>query len=181
MNERTYFLIKNIYISYFIFDVSVVYERWVETVANCYIDPTFLLTIVRCVIFKNPLSTSSAYWLGLLNRGSLRVTALSLQGSPHSGLPVYNSLNCCRHLPIFFHNVHLLRLLPLIYTGASLIDGSVKGQYTTFNPPLFLKDINLWTFSSRPSPSPSHTNLTNNAQGQQQQKYNKKWLEQQQK
>ena len=46
-------------------------------------------------------STSSASWLGL-------------------------------HLHIFFHNAHLLPLLlPLIYTGASLIDGSVKGQYTT--------------------------------------------------
>ena len=38
----------------------------------------------------------------------------------------------------------------------------------------------MWTFSSRPSQSPSHTHLTNNAQGQQQQKYKKKLLEQQQ-
>ena len=38
----------------------------------------------------------------------------------------------------------------------------------------------MWTFSLRPSPSPSHTHLTNNAQGQQQQKYKKKLLEQQQ-
>ena len=37
----------------------------------------------------------------------------------HSGLPVFNSLNGRWHLPIFFHNVHLLLLLlPLIYTGA---------------------------------------------------------------
>ena len=43
-----------------------------------------------------------------------------------------NWLNCRRHLLIFFHNAHLLPLiLPLIYTGASLNDGSVKGQYTT--------------------------------------------------
>ena len=35
-----------------------------------------LLTIARGVIFKNPLSTSSASWLGLLNRGSLRATEL---------------------------------------------------------------------------------------------------------
>ena len=35
-------------------------------------------------------------------------------------------------LPIFFQNVHLLPLLlPLIYSGASLIDSSVKGQYIT--------------------------------------------------
>ena len=50
----------------------------------------FLFTIARCVIFKNPLSTSSASWLGLLNWGSLRVTALSLQAGPHSDLPVPN-------------------------------------------------------------------------------------------
>ena len=43
-----------------------------------------LLTIARCVIFKNPHSTSSASWLELLNRGSLRATA-------HSGLHVSNS------------------------------------------------------------------------------------------
>ena len=36
------------------------------------------------------------------------------------------------------------------------------------------------TFSSRPSPSPSHTHFTNNALGQQQQKYKKKLLELQQ-
>ena len=80
-----------------------------------------LLTIARCVIFKNPLSTSSASWLGLLNRGSLRATTLSLQTGPHSGLPDINWLSYRRHLPIFFHNSHLLPLLlPLIYTGASL-------------------------------------------------------------
>ena len=48
-----------------------------------------LLTIERCVIFKNPLSTSSASWLKLLNRGSLGATALSrgilsLQAGLHS-------------------------------------------------------------------------------------------------
>ena len=45
-----------------------------------------------------------------------------------------NSLNCRRHLHILFRNAHLLPirshdLPPLIYTGASLIDGSIKGQY----------------------------------------------------
>ena len=92
-----------------------------------------LLTIARCVIFKNLLSTSSASWLGLLNQGSLRATTLSLQASPHSGLLVTNWLNSRRYLPIFFYNTHLLPLrLSLIYTGASLIDSSVKGQYIKF-------------------------------------------------
>ena len=63
------------YLSQFILDVSVVCERSVETGIDWYIDPTFLLTVARCVIFKNPLSTSSASWLVLLNQGSLRATA----------------------------------------------------------------------------------------------------------
>ena len=40
-----------------------------------------------------------------------------------------------RHLHISFHNAYnfwsITWLLPLIYTGAFLIDGSVKGQYAT--------------------------------------------------
>ena len=48
-----------------------------------------------------------------------------------------NWLNFHRHRHILFHNVHLLPirshyLLPLIYTGASLTDDSVKGQYVTY-------------------------------------------------
>ena len=48
-----------------------------------------------------------------------------------------NWLNCHGHLHILFHNACLLPIrshdtLLLIYTGASLIDGSVKGQYVTF-------------------------------------------------
>ena len=42
MNEQTHFFIK-IYFSHFILkrvNVSVVYERWVETGTDCYIDPT---------------------------------------------------------------------------------------------------------------------------------------------
>ena len=43
------------------------------------------------------------------------------------------TLNCRGHQHILFHNAHLLPLrspdiFPLIYTGESLIDGSVKGQ-----------------------------------------------------
>ena len=51
---------------------------------------------------------------------------------------VPNWLNYRGHLHILFHNAHLLPIrspdiLPLIYTGASLIDGSVKGQYVTLS------------------------------------------------
>ena len=134
MNERTNFFIK-IYISHTSFSKGLMFlwcvrDEWRQG-QTAILTQLLLLTIARCVIFENPLSTSSASWLGLFNRGLLRATALSLHSGPHSGLPVPNSLNCRRHLPIFFHNAQLLPLLPLIYTDASLIDGSVKGQYIT--------------------------------------------------
>ena len=117
MNERTHFFTK-IYLSHFILervDVYVECERWVETGSSL-----------------DHSSTSSTSWLGLLNQGSLRATGICLQADSHSGIPVPYKLNGRRHLPLFFHNAHLLPLLlPLIYTGASLIDGPVKGQYIT--------------------------------------------------
>ena len=133
MTNETHLFIK-ICISHTLFSKGLIFlwcvrDRWRQ--GQTAILTQLLLTIARCVIFKNPLSMFSASWLGLLNRGSLRATALSLQAGPHSGVPVTNSLNGRRHLPMFFHNFHLLPLLPLIYTGASLIDGSVKGQYIT--------------------------------------------------
>ena len=137
MNERTHFFIK-IYISHALFLKGLMFlwcvRDWWRQGQTAILTQQLLLTIARCVIFKNPLSTSSASWLGLLNWGLLRATALSGMFSvcKLAGLPVSNFLNGCRHLPIFFHNAHLLPLLlSLIYTGASLIDGLVKGQYIT--------------------------------------------------
>ena len=77
------------YLSRFILDVSVVCVRdgWRQG-QTAILTQLLLLTIARFVIFKNPHSTSFASWLGLLNRESLRVTALSLQAGPHSGLLV---------------------------------------------------------------------------------------------
>ena len=72
-----------------------------------------LLTVAGCVIFKKPLSASSASWLGLLNRGSLRVTGRSQSASWFWQWP----------------SCHQLTQLPP--TRASLIDGSVKSQYIT--------------------------------------------------
>ena len=108
----------------------LVCESWVgDSGRTALLTQLLLLTIARCVIFKNPLSTSSASWLELLR-------AIALGGVfsvfKLAGVPVTNWLNGHRQLPIFFHNVHLLPLLlPHIYTGASLVDGSVKGQYIT--------------------------------------------------
>ena len=124
MNERTHSFIKKIYLSHFI----------LERVHVSIITQLLLLTIARCVIFKNQLNTSSTPWLGSLNRGSLRAIAISGAFSVCKlpGLLVTNWLNCRRRLSILFHSSHLLPLLlPFIYTGTSLIDGSVKGQYIT--------------------------------------------------
>ena len=93
-----------------------------------------LLTLASCIIFKNALSTSYASWLGLLNRESLRETALSgaFLVCKLALTLAFLWLNGRRHLPILFHYAHLLPLLlPLIYTSASLIDSLVKGQYIT--------------------------------------------------
>ena len=135
MNKQTHFFIK-ICISHTLFLKELMFlwcvrDEWRQGQTD-KLTQLLLLTIARCVIFKNPLSSSSASWLGLLNWGLLWATAFSLQAGPHSGLPVLNSLNSRQHLLIFFHNAHLLPLLlPLIYTGTSLIDSLAKGQYTT--------------------------------------------------
>ena len=90
MNEQTHFLMK-IYISHTLFSMFLWCVRggWRQGQTSIWTQ-LLLLTIARCVIFKNPLSTSSASWLGLLNRGSLRATALILQAVSHCGLPVAN-------------------------------------------------------------------------------------------
>ena len=81
-----------------------------------------LLTITQCVIFKNPLSTSSTSWLGLLNRGSLRPTAptgssqsaswlvfLSPTDSTAAGICLYSfiTLTCFRFFFRLYTQVHL--------------------------------------------------------------------------
>ena len=124
MTKQTHIFIK-IYISHTLFWKGLMFPRCVRDEwrrgQTAILTQLLLLILARCVIFKNPLSTSSASWQELLNRGSMRATALSRQAGPYFGLPVNNELNCRRHLTIFFHNVHLLPLLlPLIYTGASL-------------------------------------------------------------
>ena len=111
------------------FSITITQQCW----GGCYSFPWITpLQGQTAILTPLLLLTIAASWLGLLNWGSLRSTALSLQADPHSGLPISNWLNCRQHLPILFPNAHLLPLLlPLIYAGASLIDSSVKGQYTT--------------------------------------------------
>ena len=113
-------LYKIMFLSHFILDFSVVRERWVETGTDSYIDPTFLLTIARCVIFKNPLSTSSASWLGCSTGGrwgplptvcklALTLGFLSLTNSATAGTCQYSFITstCFRFLFRLFTQVHL--------------------------------------------------------------------------
>ena len=114
---------------------------WLRQGQTALLTQILLLTITCCVIFKNPLSTSSASWLGFALPGVAESHIPQSTSCPSLWPSCTNWLNCCRRLPIYFHNANLfplllpllllLLLLLLIYTGASLIVGSVKGQYTT--------------------------------------------------
>ena len=69
------------YISHTLFSKGLMFlwcvrDRWRQG-QTAILTQLLLLIIARCVIFKNPLNTSSTSWLGLLNRGSLRAVALS--------------------------------------------------------------------------------------------------------
>ena len=120
-NERTNTpLYKNMYPSHFILDVSVVCERCVETGTDCYTDP---------ISSPDHSFTSSASWLELLNRGTLRATVISLQAGPHSGFPDSNSTAASTCLYSFI-TATCFRFFFHIFTRVHLlIDGSVKGQY----------------------------------------------------
>ena len=93
-----------------------------------------LWTIERCVNSTHLSLLSHLSWgcsTGGRRGPQPSGVVLSLLVGSHSGLPVNNCLNGRQQLPIFFHNSHLLPfLLRLICTGASLIGGLVKGQYT---------------------------------------------------
>ena len=93
-----------------------------ETGTDCYIYPSSSL---------DHSSTSFASWLGLLNCGSLR--AQSPQSASWFSL-WHSSLNCPRRRPdtclYYFLTFTSFRLLAHVHL---LIDGSVEGQYITFD------------------------------------------------
>ena len=132
------------------------WDRWTQD-RLLYWPITSSLDHSALCYLQDPLSTSSASRPGLLNRRSgmghrqaCFDSALSDSNSLKWRLPNWRqqpSAKCshwltptdstaARHRHILFHNAHLLLVrshdfLPLIYTGASLIDGSVKGQHVT--------------------------------------------------
>ena len=113
-------------------------DREAETV--CHIDPLFLLlTIPRCVIFKDPLSISTQpeACCGVLNR---RLAVDHSMTTIWDWLKTHTACISRGHLSIKFHNT---RTFPLNHVTASayfrscvlcresLIDSSVKGQHST--------------------------------------------------
>ena len=90
---------------------------------------------ITCCIFMTPFSTSSASRLGLLKRGALSDGKLALNrpsltptDSTAEGICIYYFI-----APSYFR-FRSCDLSSLIYTGASLIDDSLKDQYVTLPP-----------------------------------------------
>ena len=85
-------------------------ERWVETKTDCYFDPSS----------SDHSSTSFSSWLGLFNRGSLRIQSpLSAAGSHFNILSSTESNRLCTWL-YYCLCPPASAVLPLIYTGVSL-------------------------------------------------------------
>ena len=109
-----------------------------ETKRDYCTDPQLLLlTIARCVIVKTLLSTFAS-WLGMINRrpgvgsGPQRGVHTDCKLALTQGLTESNWLNCRRHLHTSFHYAFNFRDCFRLSTQVLfLIDGSLKGQYTT--------------------------------------------------
>ena len=127
-NEHTSLSKK--YISHILFSKELMLvecARWVGDVdRQLHIDPSS----------SDHSSTSFSSWLGLFNRGSLRVQSpvcrwLSLWHLVPNWLQLQPTQAVCV-LVIFLFDVHLLSLFFRLFTQVHiLIDGSVEGQYVT--------------------------------------------------
>ena len=115
----------------------VVCEKWVETRTDGYNDPSSSL---------NPSSTSFAYWLGLLNRGSLRAQSPQSAASSHFGIQSPTDSNRPGTWLYYFSNAHPLPLFFRLFTQVHLlIDCSVEGQYITLDISLLdTQHYNAW-------------------------------------
>ena len=118
-------------------------DGWRETRQIAKLTDNFFSWPLYAVLSSRPhLALLPHLGRGCSSRGSWgllpsAVRSHWLQAGSDSGLHSSN-FNCHGHLHILFHNAHLLPirfrdLLPLIYTGASLSDSSVKGQYVTLD------------------------------------------------
>ena len=116
MNERTHFIIK-MCISHTSFSKGLMFlwcvkDEWRQGQTDILMQLLFL-TIARCVIFRNALSTSSASWLGMLNRGrcklALTLAFLSPTNSTAAGICIYSFITptCFRFFFRLFTQVHL--------------------------------------------------------------------------
>ena len=112
MNEWTHFFIR-IYISHTLFLKGLMFLRCVRDEwrqrQTAILTQLLLLTIARCVIFKNPLSTSSASWLGLLKAGWPSLWPSCLTNSTAACIYLYSFITptCFRFFFRLFTWVHL--------------------------------------------------------------------------
>ncbi len=109
MNERIHLFVK-LYISHTLFSKGLMFlwcvrDGWRQG-QTAILTQLLLLTISRCVIFKNPLSTSSASWLGLSQPGVAECNSpqrgvLSLQAGWPSCVHLTQrpAEGCCRQWP----------------------------------------------------------------------------------
>ena len=104
-------------------------ERWVGDKDRLLFWPKFFLA---------HSSTASSSWLVLLNRGSLRAQSPLFAAGSHSGILSSTDSNLPEHLVILLSYVHLLPPFFSLFTQVHLlIDGSVKGQYITYESNLY--------------------------------------------
>ena len=95
-----------------------------ETRTDCNIDPSSPLD--HC-------SISFSFWLGLLNRGPLRVQSPQSASWFSHWHPVSDWLEPSGHLVILLSKVNLLPLFFHLFTQVHLlIDDSIEGQYITW-------------------------------------------------
>ena len=141
-NERTNTLLyKNIYLSHFILDISVVCERWVESGTDCYTDPNSS---------SDHSSTSSASKLSCSTGGRwgpqpsvCKLVLILAFLCPTNSTPAATSLYSFITPTVFRFFFRLFAQVRL------LIDGSVKGQYTILN----MMVNSIWWRGSSPGAS----------------------------
>ena len=113
MKERTYFFTK-ICICYTLFSKGLMFRRCVRQGQTAIFTQLLLLTIALCVIFKNPLGTSSASWMDSSTRGhwwpqlsvyklALTLAFLSPTNSTAAGICLYSFITstCFRFFCLF--------------------------------------------------------------------------------
>ena len=147
-------------------------EKWVETRTDCSIDPVFISRPYQHFFFivagvAQPGVTEDRKVLSLQAGSQAGILSPTDSNRPGTWLYYFLTYTCFRCSSTY------------LYMCISWLTARLRVNIQQSSHSFFSK-FHMWTFSSHPFPPSSHTHLTNNAQGQQPQKYKKKLLEQQQ-